>query len=46
MKVELQNSWIDGVKQTAQVVVKKLFNKDLDLKKDYLDMLVKEASVK
>jgi F0F1-type ATP synthase membrane subunit b/b' len=46
MKVELQNSWIDGVKQTAEVVVKKLFKKDVTLNKEYLDMLVKEAGVK
>lgn len=46
MKVELQNSWIDGVKQTAEVVVKKLFKKDITLNKEYMDMLVKEAGVK
>jgi F-type H+-transporting ATPase subunit b len=46
MKVELQNSWMDGVKQTAEVVVKRLFNKDVALNKEYLDMLVKEAGAK
>lgn len=46
MKVELQNSWIDGVKQTAEIVVKKLFKKDVSLNKEYLDLLVKEAGVK
>ncbi len=46
MKQELEQNRTDGVKQTALVVVRKLFDKDVSLQQEYLDMLVKESGVK
>lgn len=42
LEQELKNDFVDGVKQTAHVVVKKLFDKDVDLQQKYLDTLVSE----
>jgi hypothetical protein len=38
----LKNGFVDGVKQTAHIVVKKLFAKDISLQETYLDELVNE----
>jgi F-type H+-transporting ATPase subunit b len=42
LETDLKNNFVDGVKQTAHVVVKKLFNKDVGLEEKYLDELVSE----
>lgn len=44
LEKDLQNNFIDGVKKTAHVVVKKLFNKDVTLQEDYVEALAKEFS--
>ena len=41
---ELEDNFVDGVKQTAHTVVKKLFNKDVNLQEEYLTELAKEFS--
>jgi len=41
---ELEDGFVDGVKQTAHSVVKKLFNKDMNLQEEYLTELAKEFS--
>ena len=42
LEKELKDGFVDGVKQTAHMVVKKLFNEDKQLKDDYVAGLVKE----
>ena len=42
LESDLQNGFVDWVKQTAHVVVKKLFAKDVPLQEKYLDELVNE----
>lgn len=42
LESDLKNGFVDGVKQTAHVVVKKLFAKDVSLQEKYLDELVNE----
>jgi F-type H+-transporting ATPase subunit b len=42
LEAELKNGFVDGVKKTAHVVVKKLFEKDVALQEAYLDELVQE----
>ncbi len=39
---ELEDWFVDGVKKTAHTVVKKLFNKDMNLQEEYLVELAKE----
>lgn len=43
LSAELEKNFIDSVKNTSKVVVKKLLQKDLDLQKTYLDEIIKEA---
>lgn len=43
LSAELEKNFIDSVKKTSKVVVKKLLQKDLDLQKSYLDEIIKEA---
>lgn len=42
LESELQENFSDWVKKTAHVVLKKLFEKDVQLEEKYLDGLVKE----
>lgn len=44
LEEELANNFADSVKSTTEVVVKKLVNKDVDIKAAYLDTLVEEAT--
>ncbi len=39
---DLQDSFVDAVKQTTNLVVKKLFDKDVALQEDYINTLVSE----
>lgn len=39
---ELEDGFVDGVKKTAHTVVKKLFDKDVNLQEEYLVELAKE----
>ena len=41
---ELEDNFVNGVKQTAHTVVKKLFDKDVKLQEEYLVELAKEFS--
>ncbi len=43
LEAELEKSFIDWVKKTSLLVVKKLINKDKEIKKDYLDEAIKEV---
>ncbi|HRX63896.1 MAG TPA: ATP synthase F0 subunit B [Candidatus Absconditabacterales bacterium] len=43
---ELEKNFIDGVKKTSLLVVKKLLQKDKDIKKEYLNEAVKEVTEK
>lgn len=43
LSIELENNFIESVKKTSKVVVKKLLQKDMDLQKSYLEEIVKEA---
>jgi len=43
IETELKNGFSESVKRTSFVVLKKLFAKDKDLQKDYLDEIVKEV---
>jgi len=43
LETELEKNFIDGVKRTSLLVVKKLIQKDKDIKKDYLDEAIKEV---
>lgn len=44
LEEELANNFADSVKNTTEIVVKKLINQDVDLKAAYLDTLVTEAT--
>ncbi len=43
LSAELEKNFIESVKKTSKVVVKKLLQKDMDLQKTYLEEIVKEA---
>jgi vacuolar-type H+-ATPase subunit H len=43
LSTELEKNFIESVKKTSKVVVKKLLQKDMDLQKTYLEEIVKEA---
>lgn len=43
LESELEKSFVDWIKKTSLLVVKKLINKDKDIKKDYLDEAIKEV---
>ena len=43
LESELERSFIDWIKRTSLLVVKKLINKDHNIKKDYLDAAIKEV---
>jgi len=43
MKSSLENNFIESVKKTSKLVVKKLLQKDIDLQKEYLDEIVKNS---
>lgn len=43
LESELEQSFVDWIKRTSLLVVKKLINKDKDIKKDYLDEAIKEV---
>jgi len=43
LETELEKNFVDWVKRTSLLVVKKLIQKDKDIKKDYLDEAVKEV---
>jgi len=42
LKQELIKSWEDALKRTAKVVVKKLFEKDVELQDKYLDEVINQ----
>ena len=46
LEKELQDGFLDGVKHTTQLVVNKLFAKDVSLQESYVETLVKEFGVK
>lgn len=43
IKLNLEKSFIDSVKTTSKIVVKKLLQKDIQLQKEYLDEIVKNS---
>lgn len=43
LEAELEKNFVDWVKRTSLLVVKKLIKKDKDIKKDYLDEAIKEV---
>lgn len=43
LETELEKNFVDWVKRTSLLVVKKLIQKDRDIKKDYLDEAIKEV---
>lgn len=42
LEQELKDGFLDGVKHTTQLVVNKLFAKDVNLQDSYVESLVKE----
>lgn len=45
LEKDLQSNFVQGVKHTAHVVVKKLFKKDVQLQEEYVEALAKEFSL-
>lgn len=43
LEAELEQNFVDWIKKTSLLVVKKLIKKDSSLKKEYLDEAIKEA---
>ena len=43
LESELEKSFVDGIKRTSLLVIKKLIKKDKDIKKEYLDAAISEA---
>lgn len=43
LESELEKNFISWIKKTSLLVIKKLINKDKDLKKEYLDKAISEA---
>lgn len=40
IKKQLENSWSDGIKSTVKVVLKKMFNENVELQEKYIDTLL------